>query len=323
MYLDLFFMIDTDKSGTISTDELFDGMNNLFRSPGEGEADGDNSVGVSTLGLSSIVERESGDMEADLGSLGEYSLGSMSLLSLDTSINTKQSSRFGNSSVQDMSSSWQPRGNLNSRGKHTYLKRKSRSVRIKKLAKLESDPAQSLKDAVKDGDSVAGSVLSNSTALGTAASRASRRSQGSRVTANSRQMESSGAARNPSRLDSSGGALGIVRQGSVSSNSISSGSRMNSGAVAAKEMLKGTRRGGTFMAGAQGGLPGLPGGLPAGLPGGMVIGKGGSSRAAKLAHVKLQKSHQLLIRNYDDLFQRQNGFLGQNKPDLTSDEHMI
>ena len=52
----------------------------------------------------------------------------------------------------------------------------------------------------------------------------------------------------------------------------------------------------------------------------LEMGSGGSSRAAKLTHVVLQQSHSRLIKNYQDLFERQNGFLGQNKPSMSGEQ---
>ena len=140
---DLFIMIDTDRSMTISTDELFRAMNTFFKKKPTEEQEEirmEKKAALAALDLESSGSLDSAD-ELSLGlSLGTSSLDNSVGLSLSASVGTRGwadvslsgvsrvSSRFGPSMNTDVSSSWQPRGNLNSRGKHVYLKKSVSSV---------------------------------------------------------------------------------------------------------------------------------------------------------------------------------------------------
>ena len=115
-----------------------------------------------------------------------------------------------------------------------------------------------------------------------------------------------------------------------SNSTAAAGSRLNSSETAAKDMLRGSRRAGTFVGG--GGPPGLPGlgmmGLGMGaqqsrIGGGGVAsalsllvaqGKSTTSQSTRLANAKLLPRHRSILESYGDLFDRQYDELSMSLP---------
>ena len=149
---EVFSMIDTDRSNSISCDELFEAMNKFFkREPTEAElaqrraekaallADLDGSISLASDDLSSSFgngslggERGGMSVSVDLSSTaGTRGWAGHSLAG--TSIQSTVPSRFGPPKNSDYSSSWQPRGQLNSRGKHRFLRKSVSSVVLRPL----------------------------------------------------------------------------------------------------------------------------------------------------------------------------------------------
>ena len=184
-----------------------------------------------------------------------------------TSIQSSVPSRFGYSKTSDMSSSWQPRGQLNSRGKHKFLRKSVSSVVVR--------PVKTRKKK-KMAEHDAGTTTSGSR-LPTSASRA--------------------------------GTGSITRGGASPSSAAWKGSRFNSECVPAKEQLKGSRRGGTFVNTSGSGLPGIDAnGVPGLSVSSGLVALGASAKTTsktRLSNAKLQRGHKAILDTYSDLFERQ------------------
>lgn len=319
---DLFTLIDTDRSMTISTDELFRAMNTFFKKPPTEEEEEDRRekmMALAALDLDSSGSLDSGD-ELSLGgtlgaSMGQSTTDPVSMsygtrgwadasvsVSGASKVGSVASSRFGPSLGPDMGSSWQPRGTLNSRGKHVFLRKSASSVVLRPVKTRKSSQNQS---------QVQGRVSKKSSAGDTGGGRASAAgtADGKRSRAKSRNDTASSMRSERTRS-------GI-------------GSRLNSSETAAKDMLKGGRRAGAFVGE---GLPGLGiGGVSSSRGNNSNLGSGNvanalslltakgapgstTSKSTRLANAKLLPRHKNILDCYGDLFDRQYDELSISLP---------
>lgn len=315
---DLFTLIDSDRSMTISCDELFRAMNTFFkRQPTEEEEEEariERMAALAALDLDSSGSLDSGDELSLGGTLGATTLGDSANPSLSISYGTrgwadisvsgasKVSSRFGSSVKTDVSSSWQPRGNLNSRGKHVYLRKSASSVVLRPVKTRKNRRMADNGAGAREGS---GAKRNRDSAAGTAESAKNARS-----------------GRGGDRTNTAS----TVRSNSTAA----AGSRLNSSETAAKDMLKGGRRAGTIVGG--GSTPGLPGlgmmGLGMGAQQSRVEGGGvasalslltaqgqtTTSKSTRLANAKLLPRHRSILESYGDLFDRQYDELSMSLP---------
>jgi hypothetical protein len=121
-----------------------------------------------------------------------------------------------------------------------------------------------------------------------------------------------GTTTSGSRLPTTASRAGtgsITRGGASPSSAAWKGSRFNSECVPAKEQLKGSRRGGTFVNTSGSGLPGIDAnGVPGLSVSSGLVALGASAKTTsktRLSNAKLQRGHKAILDTYSDLFERQ------------------